>query len=81
MRSGVRSPSIPSTPYLRGAWAEQTHLAYVIYTSGSTGQPKGVMIEHAGLVNLCTGCIEHYEPEQGAGTVLQNSSFALRCDG
>jgi amino acid adenylation domain-containing protein len=27
-------------------------LAYVIYTSGSTGQPKGVMIEHAGLVNF-----------------------------
>ncbi|MEM9920976.1 MAG: condensation domain-containing protein, partial [Bacteroidota bacterium] len=28
-------------------------LAYVIYTSGSTGQPKGVMVEHGGLVNLC----------------------------
>jgi amino acid adenylation domain-containing protein len=26
-------------------------LAYVIYTSGSTGQPKGVMVEHGGLVN------------------------------
>ena len=29
------------------------NLAYVIYTSGTTGQPKGVMIEHTALVNLC----------------------------
>ncbi|HEX7985883.1 MAG TPA: amino acid adenylation domain-containing protein, partial [Duganella sp.] len=28
------------------------HLAYIIYTSGSTGQPKGAMVEHAGLTNL-----------------------------
>ncbi len=27
------------------------HLAYVIYTSGSTGNPKGVMVEHAGMLN------------------------------
>ncbi|MFW0740043.1 non-ribosomal peptide synthetase, partial [Flavobacterium sp. T12S277] len=27
------------------------NLAYVIYTSGTTGRPKGVMIEHAGVVN------------------------------
>jgi amino acid adenylation domain-containing protein len=28
------------------------NLAYVIYTSGSTGNPKGVMVEHAGVVNF-----------------------------
>jgi amino acid adenylation domain-containing protein len=32
--------------------ARADNLAYIIYTSGSTGAPKGVMIQHAGLVNL-----------------------------
>ncbi|MGF7533043.1 amino acid adenylation domain-containing protein [Bacillus mexicanus] len=31
--------------------AEHNHLAYVIYTSGTTGKPKGVMVEHGGIVN------------------------------
>lgn len=29
------------------------NLAYIIYTSGSTGNPKGVLIEHKGVVNYC----------------------------
>ena len=33
-------------------------LAYVIYTSGSTGQPKGVMIEHSGIVNTILSQID-----------------------
>lgn len=28
------------------------NLAYVLFTSGSSGTPKGVLIEHAGVVNL-----------------------------
>ncbi|MFC0562219.1 non-ribosomal peptide synthetase [Halalkalibacter alkalisediminis] len=32
--------------------SESTNLAYVIYTSGTTGRPKGVMLEHKGIINL-----------------------------
>ena len=36
------------------------NLAYVIYTSGSTGQPKGVMVEHHALTNLCQWYVDAY---------------------
>lgn len=38
----------------------KNNLAYIIYTSGTTGKPKGVMIEHGGLANLCDWHINHY---------------------
>jgi amino acid adenylation domain-containing protein len=31
------------------------NLAYIIYTSGSTGEPKGVAVEHRGIVRLVRG--------------------------
>jgi amino acid adenylation domain-containing protein len=53
-----------------------SHLAYVIYTSGSTGQPKGVMVEHAGLCNLVTAHIERICLRQQS-RVLQFASVAF----
>ncbi|QND46511.1 amino acid adenylation domain-containing protein (plasmid) [Rhizobium lusitanum] len=34
--------------------------AYVIYTSGSTGEPKGVVVEHAAIVNRLEWMRQHY---------------------
>ncbi|WAZ19949.1 amino acid adenylation domain-containing protein [Streptomyces cinnabarinus] len=43
------------------------HAAYVIHTSGTTGTPKGVVVEHAGVVNL----IGAYQAEFGADSVAR----------
>ncbi|NWA02234.1 non-ribosomal peptide synthetase [Pseudomonas gingeri] len=52
------------------------HLAYVIYTSGSTGMPKGVMVEHRGLVNLARVQGPLFEVDRGC-RVLQFASFSF----
>ncbi|MFJ3974301.1 amino acid adenylation domain-containing protein [Streptomyces sp. NPDC090021] len=36
-------------------------LAYTIFTSGSTGEPKGVMVDHIGVVNLIRDVATRFE--------------------
>jgi amino acid adenylation domain-containing protein len=50
------SESTGDGPLLRRAGPE--HLAYVLFTSGSTGVPKGVMIDHRGMLNHILGLKE-----------------------
>ncbi|WP_248751506.1 non-ribosomal peptide synthetase [Pseudomonas sp. MWU15-20650] len=63
-----------SNPQVSGLSAQ--HTAYVIYTSGSTGQPKGVINEHAGVVNRLLWMQDAYglKPHD---TVLQKTPFSF----
>ncbi|MDR1016220.1 MAG: amino acid adenylation domain-containing protein [Coriobacteriales bacterium] len=47
--NGIPSPALSAIQ----AKLDGHNLAYIIYTSGSTGVPKGVQLEHHGLIN-CT---------------------------
>merc|ERR1712117_404778 len=64
---GVSNPGVLMGP---------DHLAYVIYTSGSTGQPKGVMVEHGGPINMAWWHRHLFELAQN-NRVLQFFSFSF----
>ena len=50
----------------------EENLAYLLYTSGSTGAPKGVMIQHRGLVNYLSWCVKAYQVADGYGAPVHS---------
>ncbi|PSF28880.1 non-ribosomal peptide synthetase, partial [Aphanothece hegewaldii CCALA 016] len=56
---------------------QPNNLAYIIYTSGSTGQPKGVMLEHLGLVNIYHAWSSTYQLTKNCHNYLQMASFSF----
>lgn len=56
--------------------AQTNNLAYIIYTSGSTGMPKGVMVEHGGLINRLIWMISNFSFNE-EDVFLQKTTYAF----
>jgi amino acid adenylation domain-containing protein len=65
--SNDNNPNLPMSP---------DNLAYVIYTSGSTGNPKGVMLEHKGVVNRLEWQIRELNINS-SDVILQKTPFSF----
>ncbi|XP_055346233.1 uncharacterized protein LOC129593796 [Paramacrobiotus metropolitanus] len=60
-----------------GPTSSSTDLAYVIYTSGTTGNPKGVMVEHMGVVNLQLSLSKVFKLQQQEEVFLSFSNYVF----
>jgi non-ribosomal peptide synthetase component F len=58
---------IRSTPIIPLPKVGGRRLSNVLFTSGSTGVPKGVMLEHRGMVNLCAPETSQWPDELKSG--------------
>jgi non-ribosomal peptide synthetase-like protein len=67
-------PAVPHAP-VDPAWLTPESLAYAIYTSGTTGAPKGVLLEHRGIVHLIQSGIARFAIQPG-DRIAQGSSPA-----
>ena len=68
--------SFTSDPLFDTIYPQADDLAYIIYTSGTTGSPKGVLINHKGLLNLVENQIEQFEMSVKSRT-LQFASISF----
>ena len=64
-------PSIPGN-----GERSSSSLAYVMYTSGSTGQPKGVMVEHKGIIRLVKNT-NYIKFHSGTDRILQTGALGF----
>jgi len=68
--------SAPTREAASAAYAGPRSVAYVIHTSGSTGEPKGAMVEHAGMLNNVLGKVTDLGLTE-ADIVAQTASAAF----
>ncbi|MGD2088937.1 MAG: non-ribosomal peptide synthase/polyketide synthase [Candidatus Aminicenantes bacterium] len=60
IRESVFEPSTSTLTSTSTCQVSPANLAYTIYTSGTTGNPKGVIVEHQSLANLCCWHNHHF---------------------
>ena len=74
----IEEQSLPLTGRPQLPANSSRNLAYLIYTSGTSGQPKGVMIEHHGLVDyVCWAAKTYVKNESVHFPLFTSISFDL----